>query len=233
MNEEREKRYCPQCENHCPEDELRCGRGHHYFEEDDMEHNHGEYHEGRPGHEKRCHRREEFQGRSPFDHRPQPDMPRRHEFPERPPFGNHRPQADMPHGPGFRRPLLFDPESLEGLIMTSAREIRRPGRQHFGSTQDKIVRILYENGGTMGQKALQELLHVQPGSISEILSKMEEKGLITRTKTDSDKRASLISLTNAENPQNQESVSFDALSEDEQETLKGLLKKLLASWKPE
>ncbi|MBR2669980.1 MAG: MarR family transcriptional regulator [Solobacterium sp.] len=232
MNEEREKRYCPQCENHCPEDELRCGRGHHYFEEDDMEHNHGEYHERRPGHERHCRRGEGFPERSQFGRRPQPEMPRRHEFPERPPF-EHRIQPEMPHEHRFHRPLPFDPESLEGLIMTCAREIRRPGRQHFGSTQDKIVRILYENGGTMGQKALQELLHVQPGSISEILSKMEEKGLVTRAKTDTDKRAALISLVNADNPQNPESVSFDALSEEEQETLKSLLKKLLASWKPE
>ena len=232
MNEEREKRYCPQCENHCPEDELRCGRGHHYFEEDDMEHNHGEYHERRPGHERHCRRGEGFPERSQFGRRPQPEMPRRHEFPERPPF-EHRIQPEMPHEHRSHPPLPFDPESLEGLIMTCAREIRRPGRQHFGSTQDKIVRILYENGGTMGQKALQELLHVQPGSISEILSKMEEKGLVTRAKTDTDKRAALISLVNADNPQNPESVSFDALSEEEQETLKSLLKKLLASWKPE
>ncbi len=232
MREKREKRYCPQCENHCPEDELRCGRGHHYFEEDDMGHNHGEYHERRPGHDRHCRRGEEFPERPQFGRRPQPQMPRRHDFPERPPF-EHRMQPEMPHGHGFHRPLPFDPESLEGLLMRIAREIRRPKRQHFGSTQDQIVRILYENGGTMGQKALQELLHVQPGSISEILSKMEEKGLVTRSKADTDKRASLISLTDAENPQNPDSVSFDALSGEEQETLKSLLKKLLASWKPE
>ncbi len=212
MRERRERRYCPQCERHCPEEELRCDRGHRYFEEHDMGYPHGEYRVERRRHGRNCHQREDFPVRPQFDHRPQPGMPHRHEF---------------------HHPLPFDPESLEGLLVRIAREIRRPRRQHFGSTQDRIIRILYENGGTMGQKALQELLRVQPGSISEILSKMEEKGLVVRSKADTDKRASLISLTNAEHPQYPESVSFDALDEEEQETLKNLLKKLLASWKPE
>lgn len=89
----------------------------------------------------------------------------------------------------------------------------------------------------MTQKELQEILHVQPGSISEILAKLEDKGLILREKDDSDKRKSIIKLTEAgRNAKDMVSVEdndgglFDALSDEEQGTLKELLKKLLDSW---
>ena len=79
----------------------------------------------------------------------------------------------------------------------------------------------------MGQKALQELLHVQPGSISEVLSKMEEKQLIERSKDEDDRRASLISLKNKDFRAENESSFFSVLSEEEKENLKTILKKIL------
>ena len=119
-----------------------------------------------------------------------------------------------------------DPESLEGLFV---RCVRRMHHQHgrFGSTQDRIIRILDENGGTMGQKALQELMRVKPGSVSEILTKMEEKGLIERKKDADDRRASLITLTTEDRPETPQTSLFDVLSTEEKETLKQLLKKVL------
>ena len=151
--------------------------------------------------------------------RPEEEMPvRHHEFP----LGEEMRRERRPHPPVFR-----DPESLEGMFMANARGLRHSARRQFGSTQDRIIRILDENGGTMGQKALQELLRVQPGSISEILTKMEEKGLITRTKDSDDRRASLITLAaDAETPAAQESF-FSVLSEEEKETLTEILAKLL------
>ncbi|MCR4950109.1 MAG: MarR family transcriptional regulator [Solobacterium sp.] len=119
-----------------------------------------------------------------------------------------------------------DPESLEGLFV---RCVRRMHHQHgrFGSTQDRIIRILDENGGTMGQKSLQELMRVRPGSISEILTKMEEKGLIERKKDADDRRASLITLTTEDRPETPQTSLFDVLTDEEKENLKQLLKKVL------
>ena len=117
--------------------------------------------------------------------------------------------------------------------MMCARRMRHNVRRRFGSTQDRIIRILDENGGTMGQKALQELLRVQPGSISEILAKMEEKGLINRSRDDEDKRASLITLQTEALPDSDETSCFSVLSEEEKESLKELLKKVLEANKPE
>ena len=162
-------------------------------------------------------------------------------------FPEERPEAEEPeyrHGPeGFgprfgrgphgRPPMPFDPDSLEGMVIGIARMIRHSGRERFGSTQDRIIRILDENGGTMGQKALQELLRVRPGSISEILAKMEEKGLISRSRDEDDKRAALITLNADVRPETEQLNFFAALTAEEQAALKELLKKVLASKKPE
>ena len=117
--------------------------------------------------------------------------------------------------------------------MMCARRMHHNAPRRFGSTQDRIIRILDENGGTMGQKALQELLRVQPGSISEILAKMEEKGLISRSRDDEDKRASLITLQTEALPDSDETSCFSVLSEEEKETLRCLLQKVLNTEMPE
>lgn len=90
----------------------------------------------------------------------------------------------------------------------------------------------------MTQKQLQEMLEIQAGSISEILSKMEDNRLIERLKDHEDKRRMLVSLTQ----QGEEHVkeyrlgkkmgdSFSPLNDEEKEQLKILLLKLLDSWK--
>ena len=239
MRENEEFNRCPMCENHCPEDAPECGRGRRYFEESGMRYTAAEYGD---------------------EHRRHHDVPpRRHcgghpDMPEE--GGRHFREHDHPmaeerrgchgRGPGEfdgdsrehsgRRPhpeFLRDPESLEGMFMMCARKMRHNARRRFGSTQDRIIRILDENGGTMGQKALQELLRVQPGSISEILAKMEEKGLINRSRDDEDKRASLITLQTEALPDSDETSCFSVLSEEEKESLKELLKKVLEANKPE
>lgn len=88
----------------------------------------------------------------------------------------------------------------------------------------------------MNQKELQEILQIQPGSMSELLAKLEEKELILRRKDDEDKRRSILTLTEAGKTaameqQGEEKPLFGALDESEQEELKRLLGKLLDSWK--
>ena len=83
----------------------------------------------------------------------------------------------------------------------------------------------------MSQRTLQRLLDIKPGSISEILSKMEEKGLIERSKDDEDKRASLITLISEEEAMEERPSFFEMLSEEEKESLKAILNKILDSRK--
>ncbi len=53
---------------------------------------------------------------------------------------------------------------------------------HYGNKggQKRILIALYRNNNQMSQKKLMEYLDIKAGSLSEILSKMEEEGLIHR-----------------------------------------------------
>jgi DNA-binding MarR family transcriptional regulator len=90
----------------------------------------------------------------------------------------------------------------------------------------------------MTQKELQDILRIQPGSLSEIVAKLEEKGLVRRQKDEEDRRRSVIELTETgreeallQERQDDGSPTFGALNEQEQEAMKAMLRKLLESWK--
>lgn len=105
-------------------------------------------------------------------------------------------------------------------------------------TQGRILRILYLHGA-MTQRAMQDKLSIQSGSMSEIAAKLEKKGLIRREKGQTDKRQIYLALTDAgrvnvelfrERPSFPHPCDFDVLTEPERETLCGMLEKLLSSW---
>ena len=112
-------------------------------------------------------------------------------------------------------------------------------RLHDGkSSQSRILIVLREHEG-MTQRELTDHLHVQPGSASEILSKMEQSGLITRTPNPSDQRTMDIVLTEkgislAAEARAQRKALYDqlfvCLSPEEQDTLLSLLEKMMADW---
>lgn len=86
------------------------------------------------------------------------------------------------------------------------------------------------------QKELAEALGVIPASLSEVLMKLERKGLVERKKDEIDRRMVRVRLTDrgekaVEQPAGMLSEPFQALSQEEQETLRHLLSKLLADWK--
>jgi DNA-binding MarR family transcriptional regulator len=110
---------------------------------------------------------------------------------------------------------------------------------HHG--QLRILSILNEEN-TMSQKDLMEVLQVRSASLSELLSKIESNGYITRTKDEDDKRNVIITITEkgktviSENEQqwhNEAEKLFAALNEEEQNTLSKLLHKLVTSWQQE
>ncbi len=92
----------------------------------------------------------------------------------------------------------------------------------------------------MSQKELQRQLGIRSGSISEILGKMEAKGLLKKARLATDKRKICIFLTQegrdrleskrAENLRT-EAALFQRMSPDELQELKRLLQKLLSAWK--
>ncbi len=89
----------------------------------------------------------------------------------------------------------------------------------------------------MTQKELQEALGIQPGSASEILSKLEARGLVGRQRDEQDKRKVVLRITEAGRAGAQACSDekkgrnlYEGLSSEEQESLKELLTKLLNSW---
>ncbi|MGI6721032.1 MAG: MarR family winged helix-turn-helix transcriptional regulator [Anaerovoracaceae bacterium] len=104
-------------------------------------------------------------------------------------------------------------------------------------TQDRVLYLLKYHDD-MPQKQIQNILVIKPGSASEIMSKLESKGLIRRTKSEEDRRVVIVSLTEAgreraaeiESGRFSRGSAFAALSEEEQAELRQLLEKLLTSW---
>lgn len=136
------------------------------------------------------------------------------------------------HGGGR---LCMDEDTLPGLMQACGHQIYHRGRR--GGGQEGILSILAEKE-QMSQKELQEILQIQPGSMSEILMKLEQKGLIIREKDSEDKRKSIIRLTSTgkeatkeQKPRMDEDNMFSVLSDEEQALLKTMLKKLLDFWR--
>lgn len=109
--------------------------------------------------------------------------------------------------------------------------------RHKGHGQKRILKLL-DKHGALTQKELQEAFDIQSGSMSELVSKLESKGFITKERDEHDKRKVVLHITeegrqkaNSEPKckHRKKSVS-ELLTEEEQATLKSLLQKILHSW---
>jgi len=110
------------------------------------------------------------------------------------------------------------------------------GSGHMG--QKKIVNIL-ATVGEMSQYDLQNMLEIKPGSMSEVLTKMEKKGYITRSKDPNDKRMVILRITQSglnwnnsiqKNMARDRKSWFSTLNPSEQMQLYEMLEKLLVDW---
>lgn len=100
--------------------------------------------------------------------------------------------------------------------------------------QDGILSIITQHPG-ITQKELGEILGIQPASVSELLMKLERKGLVLREKDEQDRRNIRVQITteaeiSAATTTEGKNDPFCALSVEEQEQLRTLLEKLLADW---
>ena len=248
------EQFCDGCGKHCPLSAPGCGYGRKKAQEAGLSVSEGsEYHgkregfdrgEGRGGHGRREDfergegheghgRREgfyrdegrEYRGRRDFEHRG-----------ERP---HHRP-VDYQN----TEDLTILLRGCGHYLFHRSHEIMRGGdrgrgRGVMGGSQQQVLSILSKNG-PMAQKDLLEMLMIQPGSLSELLSKLEEKGLLNRKEDENDRRKVILTLTEegqnavagsaGESDQEGEKDLFAVLNEEEKNSLKSLLKKLLGSW---
>lgn len=107
------------------------------------------------------------------------------------------------------------------------------------SGQVPILCMLDRCGGQLSQQELGLRFELKPGSLSEILSKMEAAGLIERTRDTKDRRQLFVHLTQAgqelawrehENREAFRRVAFSALTVEDQEQLAEMLEKIRVTW---
>ncbi|MGN0998478.1 MAG: MarR family winged helix-turn-helix transcriptional regulator [Faecousia sp.] len=106
------------------------------------------------------------------------------------------------------------------------------------ASQSRVLHILYDHEN-ITQSQLQEIMGIRQSSMSELVQKLEEQHLISRERSEDDRRQILVFLTDAGREElhtNDEKRSAQArellvgLSGEEQEQLSCLLGKLLSDW---
>ena len=132
-------------------------------------------------------------------------------------------------------------ELLFEQIMKAPRSVRRKAfefpfpRPFFVRERLLIVADSYDGG--VRQKALVEELDISPAAVSELVSKLEKDEYVTREVDQSDKRATLIKLTDlgkaraaelADERNERFAKAFTALTDKEKDQLLKLLEKLTA-----
>ena len=171
-------------------------------------------------------------------------MPHRHGMPGGPDgngigFGGHgRPgnPGNMPPrrpDPAFLKRRIEDSDLMELIDMAGRMAQRRP--QSGPARSQSLVLSILAGREALSQRELQQMMGIQPGSLSELLSKLEGKGYLVREKA-GDRRGNLLRITEEgrkaipsadEGP---EDDPFAALTDQEQDQLVLLLRKLLSNW---
>lgn len=107
---------------------------------------------------------------------------------------------------------------------------------HGRAGQEKIISMLNEHG-KMTQRELTELAGVRSASISEVLAKLERRGMIERTRNEEDRRNIDVRLTvpgkaasDSHKPHMSDKELFSCLSDEEMDTLLSILDKLISHW---
>ena len=105
-----------------------------------------------------------------------------------------------------------------------------------GMGRERILVILSDHPEGMRQKALAEEAGINASTASEMITKLEDTGYVIRTADETDKRATVLKLTEmgvaraGELREEREAFMddfFSKLSEDEKQTLSDLLDKLM------
>ncbi|GEP23971.1 MarR family transcriptional regulator [Lentilactobacillus diolivorans] len=126
-----------------------------------------------------------------------------------------------------------------GFLHGSQRLARHSARPYQLRGQHRVLHVLAKEG-TLIQSQLAEILDIRPSSLTELLSKLEDRGLITRTPDENDKRVTNVSLTDegkkaieTDEGSSDDLINsiFDGLSDEEVDQLNTLFDKLNGSLK--
>lgn len=130
---------------------------------------------------------------------------------------------------------------INDKLIDNIRDINRMMRFLYeGKASQKRILMILNESETVTQRNLTERLGIQPGSASEILSKMESAGLIVRTQNEEDRRTTDVRLSDVgrklaaealEQRQKRHKEMFSCISEEERQELLVLLERVCADWR--
>lgn len=128
----------------------------------------------------------------------------------------------------------MDTDGKLGILLHELHHMSRFGMESRGG-QGRILKLLAKEGD-MTQRLLTEKLGIQPGSVSEVIGKLERAGYVTRSENAEDRRTADIHLTQAgreraEAREQEKPELFSALSEEEKSQLLTLLERLRGDWR--
>ena len=122
-----------------------------------------------------------------------------------------------------------DDGSLASLFFRTANVFKAKGSPSYA--QQRMLRMIAAEDG-ISQKEMQTRLAITPASLSELLNKLAEKGLVIRTRDENDRRRIRLSLTDKGRQaidvlaSAKDEELFAALNQEERAQLRQLLEKL-------
>lgn len=132
--------------------------------------------------------------------------------------------------------MLFDALRRAGQTMRAHRPSPHPCEKGGPAVKREIIlAILSDSKGSLRQNQLASAFRVSPSTLSEMLNRLETDGMIERVTDSTDRRATLLVLTEkgaqrADEIKQETQKSFDAafgaLSDDEKRQLIALLHKI-------
>lgn len=139
-----------------------------------------------------------------------------------------------------QRMAHYDAADVNGKLIILLRDIGHALRFfHEGKGSQKRILMLLLESGRITQRELTEMLGLQPGSVSEVIAKLENAGLVVRTSSTEDRRTADIVLSEEGKRQAMEACAqrgirnaqmFSCLSEEEKTQLLSLLEKINRDW---
>lgn len=142
---------------------------------------------------------------------------------------------------GACHPSHYDAASTNDRIIIHLRNLSHTMRCLYEGkgSQKRILIVLYELGGSLSQRELTERLGIQPGSVSEVVAKLEDGGYIQRVPCQTDRRSINLTLTPSgrqlakqakEQRLHRHEEMFSCLDESEKQELLVLLEKINQDW---
>lgn len=139
-----------------------------------------------------------------------------------------------------QRAAHYQAADINDKLIINMRDLNHIMRLLYeGKSSQKRILIILNEVKSITQRDLTRRLGIQPGSASEVLSKLENRGLIVRTASQTDRRTTNITLTSqgtqlaveAVKQRNQRHLEmFSCLSEKEKNQLLSLLEKINEDW---